>query len=56
MNDQMFESGEVMSAKVSELEKLQQFDTYEEVLDSGQRALSTRSVVTNKNGKKPRQC
>ena len=47
----MFESGEVMSAKLSQLVKLQQFDTYEEVLDSVQRTLSTRSVVTNKNGK-----
>jgi len=39
-----------LQAKESELEKLREFDTYEEVEDCGQKALSTRWVVTEKDG------
>ena len=49
-NKQKSESEEIVSAKVNELEKLVQFDTYEEVNDNGQKVLSTRWVITNKNG------
>ena len=36
-------------AKQTELDKLNNFDTYEEVQDTGQHALSTRWVITSKN-------
>ena len=49
-NKQKSESEEIVSAKVNELGKLVQFDTYEEVNDNGQKVLSTRWVITNKNG------
>ena len=49
-NKQKPESEEIVSAKVNELEKLVHFDTYEEVNDHGQKVLSTRWVITNKNG------
>ena len=49
-NKQKSESEEIVSAKLNELEKLVQFDTYEEVNDNGQKVLSTRWVITNKNG------
>ena len=35
---------------VAALEKLAQFQTYEEVKDCGQKALSTRKVITYNNG------
>ena len=38
------------TAKLAELEKLKHFNTYEDVKDCGQSALSTRWVVTKKNG------
>lgn len=41
---------EVNKAKQSELEKLKTFNTYEEVVDNGQNTLSTRWVITNKEG------
>ena len=44
-NKQKSESEEIVSAKVNELEKLVQFDTYEEVNDNGQKVLSTRWVI-----------
>lgn len=37
-------------AKQQELEKLIEFDTYEEVKDIGQKSVSTRWVITNKDG------
>ncbi|CAG2239162.1 unnamed protein product [Mytilus edulis] len=37
-------------AKQLELQKLRQFNTYEEVEDGGQKTISTRWVITNKNG------
>ena len=37
-------------AKQLELEKLKQFNTYEEVEDGGKKTISTRWVITNKNG------
>ena len=37
-------------AKENELAKLEQFQTYEEVTDLGQRTLSTRWVISDKNG------
>ena len=37
-------------AKEVELHKLKQFDTYEDVKDTGQKTVSTRWVITNKNG------
>ena len=37
-----------IDAKYIELDKLRNFNTYQEVKDSGQHALSTRWVVTNK--------
>lgn len=49
-HNQSANSQEVTKAKENELEKLAQFRTYEEVLDSGQRVLSTRWVVTTKDG------
>ena len=44
------QSDECTVAKESELQKLKQFDTYEEVNDTGQWTLSTRWVINNKNG------
>lgn len=41
----------IIKAKESELDKLQQFETYEEVTNCGQKTLSTRWVITNKEGK-----
>ena len=38
------------SAKLVELQKLQHFNTYKEVKDCGQQTLSTRWVITNKEG------
>ena len=40
---------EQIDAKHIELDKLCNFNTYQEVKDSGQHALSTRWVVTNKD-------
>lgn len=42
---------EIVKAQQTELEKLTEFDTYEEVQDNGQNALSTRWVITNKDSK-----
>jgi transposase InsO family protein len=44
-------SKEVLSAKEAELEKLKEFNTYEEVDDHGQSPISTRWVVTLKENK-----
>ena len=49
-NKQKSESEEIVSAKVNEIEKLVHFDTYEEVNDRGQKVVSKRWVITNKNG------
>ena len=38
-------------AKIEELQKLRDFDTYEEVADEGQPTVSTRWVITEKEGK-----
>ena len=43
-------SDETTAAKLVELQKLNQFHTYEEVKDCGQQTLSTRWVITNKEG------
>ena len=43
-------SSEDTSAKLAELQKLRNFDTYQEVKDCGQQTLSTRWVITNKEG------
>ena len=43
-------SKETIIAKENELNKLALFDTYQEVTDCGQKPLSTRWVVTNKDG------
>ena len=43
-------SKEINIAKENELNKLALFDTYQEVTDCGQKPLSTRWVVTNKDG------
>ena len=40
----------ISDAKMAELHKLKQFSTYEEVNDCGQNILSTRWVITTKNG------
>ena len=45
------EEKETVIAKENELEKLAQFNTYEEVEECGQRVLSTRWVITSKQGK-----
>ena len=45
------EEKETVIAKENELEKLAQFNTYEEVEACGQRVLSTRWVITSKQGK-----
>ena len=42
---------EITEAKLTELEKLCHFDTYQEVQDCGQYTLSTRWVITDKDGK-----
>jgi len=39
------------AAKCVELQKLYHFETYEEVNDNGQQTLSTRWVITNKDGR-----
>ena len=41
---------EIIISKANELNKLALFDTYQEVTDCGQNPLSTRWVVTNKDG------
>ena len=43
-------SSEDTSAKLTELQKLLHFNTYQEVKDCGQQTLSTRWVITNKEG------
>ena len=43
-------SSEDTSAKLAELQKLRHFNTYEEVKDCGQQTLSTRWIITNKEG------
>ena len=43
-------SKSIENAKDIELEKLIQFQTYEEVANKGQKTLSTRWVITDKNG------
>lgn len=43
-------SNEATAAKLTELQKLCHFNTYEEVKDCGQYTLSTRWVITNKDG------
>ena len=43
-------SSEDTSAKLAELQKLRHFNTYQEVKDCGQQTLSTRWVITNKEG------
>lgn len=42
---------EVLEAKQSELQKLCQFNTYEEVEDHGQKTISTRWILSEKDGK-----
>ena len=42
---------DIANLKENELEKLAQFETYEEVSDCGQKVLSTRWVISNKDGK-----
>ena len=43
-------SREISTAKKNEVEKLVQFQTYEEVTDCGQKALPTQWVLTCKDG------
>ena len=43
-------ANDIIKAKENELDKLAQFETYEEVFNYGQKTLSTRWVVTNKDG------
>ena len=43
-------SSEDTSAKLAELQKLRHFNTYQEVKDCGQQTLSTKWVITNKEG------
>ena len=50
-SNKSLDSSEINIAKEIELEKLAQFETYEEVADCGQKVLSTRWVITNKDGK-----
>ena len=45
------EEKDITMAKKNELDKLAQFNTYEEVAEQGQRTLSTRWVITSKEGK-----
>ena len=40
---------DITMAKENELDKLAQFGTYEEVVNSGQKTLSTRWVITTKD-------
>ena len=42
---------DIINAKENELDKLAQFETYEDVFNYGQKTLSTRWVITNKDGK-----
>ena len=42
-------ANDIIKAKENELDKLAQFETYEEVFNYGQKTLSTRWVVTNKD-------
>lgn len=37
-------------AKQAELHKLHQFETYDEIEDNGQKTISTRWVITSKDG------
>ena len=41
---------ETETAKQQELQKLKQFETYQEVRDKGRNTISTRWVLTNKDG------
>ena len=50
-SNKSLDSSEINIAKENELEKLAQFETNEEVADCGQKVLSTRWVITNKDGK-----
>ena len=50
VNVAMDQTDGVTVAKIAELEKLSDFKTYEDVLDIGQTTLSTRWVITEKNG------
>ena len=43
-------ANDIIKAKENELDKLAQFETYEEVFNYGQITLSTRWVITNKDG------
>ena len=43
-------ANDIIKAKENELEKLAQFETYEEVVNCGQKTLSTRWVITTKDG------
>lgn len=43
-------SNDATAAKLAELQKLQHFSAYEEVTDCGQNTLSTKWVITSKDG------
>ena len=43
-------ANDIIKAKENELDKLAQFETYEEVANYGQKTLSTRWVITTKDG------
>ena len=43
-------ANDIIKAKENELDKLAQFETYEEVFNYGQITLLTRWVITNKDG------
>ena len=45
------EEKDITIAKKNELHKLAEFNTYEKIAECGQRTLSTRWVITNKEGK-----
>ena len=45
------EKNDIINAKENELDKLAQFETYEDVFNYGQKTLSIRWVITNKDGK-----
>lgn len=49
-------SDENTAAKLVELQKLNQFHTYEEVKDCGQQTLSTRWVITNRGTDEGKAC
>lgn len=49
-NNKGSESKKINIAKENELEKLVQFETYEEVVDCGERAISASWVITSKDG------